>query len=224
VSGRKHRIAWTFFPRYSRTIDRVNQNASLRAWVAAHPEVPRHPDGPSLYRSVNALAAGMGPVDYIEFGVAGGTSLRAWSRINVHPESRFFGFDTFTGLPEDWGRSFPKGSFGQEGRLPTFDDPRVELVPGLFQTTVPAFLARFEPRGALVVHQDSDLYSSTMYCLTRLDSICRAGTVVIFDEFCGPLDEFRAYQDYLRSYRRSLRPVGMLTTDGVPDAVALVFE
>src|SRR5437879_13248879 len=40
------------------------------------------------------------PFNYMEFGVAQGQSFRWFMQQNKHPESRFYGFDTFTGLPE----------------------------------------------------------------------------------------------------------------------------
>src|SRR5919108_1860709 len=54
-----------------------------------------------LYRYVNDVALRNVPVDYLEFGVFRGWSMQQWLQINKHPESRFVGFDTFTGLPED---------------------------------------------------------------------------------------------------------------------------
>src|SRR5690349_21734580 len=49
-------------------------------------------------------------VNYLEFGVAEGHSFRWFVQQNTHPESRFYGFDTFTGLPEDFG-VYKKGVF-----------------------------------------------------------------------------------------------------------------
>ena len=42
------------------------------------------------------------PIDYLEFGVRYGDSLFKWSGLNAHPDSRFIGFDSFEGIPEDW--------------------------------------------------------------------------------------------------------------------------
>jgi hypothetical protein len=189
-------------------VDVINQTAKLKAWIRAHADLPTFSNRLLLYKYVNETCCGGGPVDYLEFGVAAGESMRHWTQVNTHPESRFVGFDTFEGLPEYWYFDLPKGSLSQQGKIPQMGDPRVSFHKGLFQETLPGFLQQFRARSKLVIHHDSDLYSSTLYCLTKLDDLCTKGTVLVFDEFASPLHEFRAYEDYLLSYRRALRPTG----------------
>ena len=74
-------------------------------------------------------------INYIEFGVTGGQSFNwFWNKIY-----RFYGFDTFTDLPEDWG-SFKKGMFNNNNKIPQINDARGKFYPGLFQQTVYGFL------------------------------------------------------------------------------------
>lgn len=49
-------------------------------------------------------------INYLEFGVADGYSFLWWMHQNANPDSRFYGFDTFTGLPVDFG-PYKKGTF-----------------------------------------------------------------------------------------------------------------
>jgi hypothetical protein len=144
------------------------------------------------------------PFDYLEFGVASGTSLRWWTQHEQNPASRFYGFDVFTGLPEDFG-ILKKGTFAVEGGLPQIEDERCALVPGLFQDTLGRFLSEVALDRRLVVHLDADLYSSTLYVLTTLAPRLKGGDVLVFDEFGAPLHEFRAFQDFCAAYRVEYR-------------------
>ncbi|MEM3907849.1 MAG: TylF/MycF/NovP-related O-methyltransferase, partial [Nitrososphaerota archaeon] len=92
-----------------------------------------------------------------------GDSIQKISRLNNNPESRFFGFDSFSGLPEYWFKDFPAGPFNVGGKIPVIDDNRVNFVKGLFQDTLPDFLRTFKPRNKLIILLDADLYSSTMF-------------------------------------------------------------
>lgn len=187
--------------RYSELLDKVNWVARWRAMMTETPvrDVGSRYD---LYAHVQSVF-GSAPITYLEFGVHTGKSLKAWLATNTHPESRFVGFDTFTGLPEDWNESFQRGAFAMGGKPPPIDDPRVEFHVGLFQETLRPFLKDFRPKGRLVVHLDADLYSATLYVLTQLDAHLPAGTVLVFDEFQSYLHEFRAWHDYISAYGRT---------------------
>lgn len=60
-----------------------------------------------------------------------------------------------------------------------------------------------------MVHNDSDLYSSTLYCLTIMNSFLRSGTIVIFDDFYDSMHQYRALTDYCSAYLRGFRVIGM---------------
>jgi O-methyltransferase len=106
-------------------------------------------------------------INYIEFGVAGGYSFKWWLEQNRNPNSKFYGFDTFDGLPEDWG-PFKKGSFTNNNAVPEINDARGKFYTGLFQQTVPGFVKEFDPSRRNVLMMDADLYSATLYALTSL--------------------------------------------------------
>jgi hypothetical protein len=98
----------------------------------------------------------------------------------------------------------------------------VSFVKGWFQNTLPDFLKGFMPRSRLVVHSDSDLYSSTLFTLANLNMLLAPGAVVIFDDFSMPLHVFRAFADYRSAFWRSAHPVAM--TSDYADQVAFVFD
>jgi O-methyltransferase len=206
----KQQWAYLLFPFYSRTVDRLMSNALLGAWIYKNRSTPVLADRESLHILACAMNA-FKPIDYLEFGVWKGESIRMWTRLNQNPDSRFVGFDSFEGLPEDWTGELAKGAFDLGGVPPDIQDHRVQLVKGLFQDTLPAFLKDFSPRdeSPLVIHIDADLYSSALYILTKMDDFIRPGTIVIFDDFSSATHEFRAFKDYCQSYRRKLKPVGM---------------
>lgn len=166
------------------------------------------PERVNLYNHVAGLISG--PIDYLEFGVWQGAATDTWRKLNAHPESRFVGFDTFEGLPEDWEGGHPKGTFCTNGLAPNIDDARVSFVKGLFQDTLKRFLRDFTPRNRLVVNVDCDLYSATLFVLGTLDKYFEPGTIIIFDDFYSMNHETKAFIDYDRSFGRQWRALGKM--------------
>jgi O-methyltransferase len=146
-------------------------------------------------------------MDYLEFGVFQGDSIKCWAGLNKHQDSRFFGFDSFEGLPVDWRNGRGKGYFDVGGKMPRIDDPRIKFIKGWFDNTVPPFARDFTRKNRLVMHLDADLYGSTMLPLLYFGPFMAKGTLLIFDEFYDREHEFKALMDWQRIYRRNFRIV-----------------
>lgn len=137
-------------------------------------------------------------IDYFEFGVENGKSFKWWLQNIKNKNARFFGFDTFSGLPEAWG-PYKKGDMSA-GDVPKIDDSRKLFIQGLFQQTLPMHLDKFDSSKRKVIHLDADLYSSTLYVLTSLAPYLKAGDILFFDEFNVPMHEYKAFIEFVRSY------------------------
>lgn len=188
-----------------------------RAWRKQYMrDVTLFPKREDLYRHVNEQVLQNQAVSYLEFGVYQGDSIRTWCGMNTHADSRFVGFDTFHGLPEDWDKGLQEmkaGTFDTGGRVPEIADARVSFVAGLFQQTLGGFLKTFTPKGTVVLHNDSDLYSATLYTLAMCDQVLPAGSIIIFDEFhCVP-HEYRALIDWAAAYMRKYEVLGVTPND-----------
>jgi|SRR6185312_7053917 len=206
----KKTFANALFPHPVPSLEKISWSARFNAWRAANAGIPVFAQRAGFYDHVGALISGQ-PMDYLEFGVFRGASLKHWISLNAHVGSRFFGFDTFSGLPEKW-LDFEQGAFDTGGVLPDICDPRVQYVKGIFQDTLYGFLDDFAPRPHMVIHVDSDLFSSALFVLCAMDRFVKPGTLILFDEFASLLDEFRAWHDYLLAFRRVA--TALARTDG----------
>jgi hypothetical protein len=83
-------------------------------------------DRTEMYRYVNASILKATAIDFLEFGVFRGESISEWISINKDRASRFYGFDSFEGLPENWRQGQDKGHFDVGGNIPQIDSSQVQ--------------------------------------------------------------------------------------------------
>jgi Methyltransferase domain len=144
----------------------------------------------------------------LEFGVYQGATLRLLAG-EAGGRRSLVGFDSFKGLPEDWGTLLPKGHF--ETELPAFPrEYNIRLEVGRIEDTLPQFLAR-EPGAIALVHIDCDLYPTTRFVLDHVLPHMPAGGVVVFDEYYGyptfSEHEYRAWREVRQAGSGSARPL-----------------
>jgi len=175
---------------------------------------PSFRDRTEMYRWVHESCIRGEAVDYLEFGVFKGDSMRQWATVNKNRSSRFFGFDSFEGLPEDWRAGQAQGHFDVGGTVPCIDDPRVKFVKGWFEDTVPPFVRCFTTTSRLLLHFDADLYRSTILPLVHFAPFMVKGTLLVFDEFYDRDNEFKALMDWQRISKRDFRIVAEMENYG----------
>jgi O-methyltransferase len=160
------------------------------------------------------------PGDYLEFGVFRGERLlQAYETVNFLikriqskkdpylrktssrnlEEMRFFGFDSFEGLPETkqidvtegqeaW---LGEGGFSASlkevtGLMPrkAIENKRIRLVKGWFnESLTPQLKKTHDMKAASIVHIDCDFYESTVPALEFCTDLLQNGSVVIFDDW-----------------------------------------
>ena len=135
---------------------------------------------------------------FYEFGVWRGASFKYL----IKTFKKGYGFDTFTGLPEDWhvgnGKYEKAGAYSSNGEIPKIEGG--EFIAGKFEDTLPIFFSKPRPL-ASVINFDADLYSSTICALDQSKSVMDKHTVLIFDELiaheCWEQNEFKALNDFV---------------------------
>ncbi|CAE6955550.1 unnamed protein product [Symbiodinium natans] len=123
---------------------------------------------------------------WLEFGVFFGATLRSTAihlmrtGFGHHP---VYGFDSFRGLDEDWGR-FDRFQFSTDGRIPKHLPPNAKLVVGWYNKTLPAFIEKNLLGGAKVqwLHLDCDTYAGHRLVLSLLAPYLAPGSLLTFDD------------------------------------------
>ena len=121
----------------------------------------------------------------LEFGVNRGRSANFICQLldEAADKRTLYGFDTFTGLTEDWGGVGRAGLFDRNGKPPHLHK-RVQLVTGdILQTLEPFLQAHLEP--IAFIHIDTDTYTPCAHILRNVRARLRNGTIIVFDELLG---------------------------------------
>lgn len=143
----------------------------------------------------------------VEFGVGHkGESITTISE-NIK-DGIVYGFDTFKGLPEQWGNVLPKGMFYNFGKPPKLNKDNIVFIKGLFNETLPLFIQEHSEDCAFI-NIDCDLYSSTNVVLSLLAERIVPGTIISFDEFFNypgwKQNEFKAWNEFVEKYKVKYR-------------------
>ncbi len=162
-----------------------------------------------------ALQESKNAITYVEFGVYKGESICYFSQSNSDLNSIFIGLDSFEGLPEAWAGN-PAGYFTTSGVTPKGLDFRTKFIKGYFNQTWEVLRTSISGRTNLLVHYDADLYSSTLFALSKMDTFHQE-YIAIFDEFSG--DEVRALSDYMTSYSAKVEFIAMQKWRNYPEVV-----
>jgi len=129
---------------------------------------------------------------FLEFGVWKGRTINLCA--DILPDTTFYGFDSFEGLPEEWiikntndlgikkSKIVPKGHFA----LNSFPEVRnnVKLVKGFYNQSLVPWIEENLTDDSYIswLHLDADLYSSTIYILEKLNKYIVPGTIIRCDE------------------------------------------
>ena len=181
-------------------------------WILSLPKLPElHFNRWSLFDAAIALSDKTRP--FYEYGVWMGESFKYL----IKAYKKGYGFDTFTGLPEDW-HTVPQGTYSSYGNIPKIEGG--EFIVGEFSESLPKFFAQERPKASLI-NFDADLYSSTLCALNHSLPVIDEETVLVFDELIvnqeWENDEYRALLEFcaMHKFRFDVHMVSLFTKQAV---------
>ena len=174
-------------------------------WIFSLPKLPKiFFNRWNFYDAVIALAENSRP--FYEFGVWYGISFQYL----INNFKKGFGFDTFTGIPEPWHDSQPKGAYSSFGAVPKIAGGK--FIVGKFEDTLPKFFSKKRPLASLI-NFDADLYSSTLCALNNSNKVIDRKSILIFDEFLmnknWENDEYKALNEFCDNFNYSYEVIAI---------------
>jgi len=134
---------------------------------------------------------------YLEFGVWKGETANFFSK----SVNKFYCFDSFEGLQEDWeGSQLPKGAFDLKKKIPKLNSNIIPIV-GWVEDTLDDFLKTHNPK-INFVHMDFDTYTPTKFTLEKLKPYLVKNAIILFDQlyhYHGWKDgEYKAFKEVFK--------------------------
>lgn len=159
---------------------------------------------------------------FLEFGVWTGDSIK---HLSNSTNNIFYGFDSFEGLPEDWGSWGKKGTFKLDEN-PKIENEKIKLVVGLFEDTIDDFMKEHTEIISFI-HIDCDLYSSTKTIFEKMEKRFVKGTIILFDEIINyPISkehEIKAFSEFLEKTGFGYECIGNSFNDRKNEAAAFIL-
>lgn len=159
--------------------------------------------------------------DYYEFGLYRGYTFwfaqQSAQSLGLNL-MRFFGFDSFQGLPKPEGIDAETGEFSENDYAASIDEvkyylerygvdwKKTFLVKGFYDDSLkPELKTNFEMNKVMVALIDCDLYHSTTMVLNFLGGLLQDGSVLMFDDWncfnqSDEKGERRAFREFLEKH------------------------
>lgn len=144
----------------------------------------------NIFLLLKFFLGGLRPGAIVEYGSYKGGSAIFMAKVCsvLHPDTKVYAFDTFTGMPETDSKidAHRKGDFNDvnlselEDYISSIGLFNLKLVPGLFEDTLPFTLPEIGP--IRMAHIDCDIRSAVAYSYEASFSRMVPGGYIVFDD------------------------------------------
>lgn len=140
----------------------------------------------------------------IEFGVAHGDSTRWWLKNVKNPNFRYIGFDTFSGLPNNWVRNgyvyLDVNSFNNNGIPPIKNiDNRAEFIVGNVLDKSQEISTAMQGDINKIILFDMDLYEPSKFAFAEILQLLNSGDIIYFDQAFDSSNERLILREFILS-------------------------
>ena len=145
-----------------------------------------------------------------EFGVASGDATKTFLKMPYAEKCLgWHGFDTFMGLPSEWG-DLPKGAFSTDGVPPQIKSDLLKWHIGRIEDTCTTIDSLSNLDKNFIVIFDFDLYTATKAAWDVIVNHLKSGDIIYFDE-AYEADEDQIINEIIESQQVNLEVIGYTT-------------